>query len=216
MLYQGIIGGGSSPVEPADLSPVLLWTNPNPTENFSNQKISLNLTEYEGVLVEFNSIVPSPVGTLGCAYFTKNGNYNQMGAYISSDTGASGRNVVVDDTGVNFNVMLHADQVVPLKIYGVKKYVVKPVSGIQFSEFATMTASTDIDAVIGDYYILESRDTYSVSTSSSTTITGADKIIEKLDNLTTQKVAIYTTVIKATSNKFRCDKPGYYSHITLN
>ena len=54
MLYQGIIGGGSSPVEPVDLSPVLLWTNPSPTSEFAAQTVSLDLTEYNGVIVEFN------------------------------------------------------------------------------------------------------------------------------------------------------------------
>ena len=55
MLYQGIIGGGSSPVEPVE--PVLLWTNPSPTSNFGTEGqinyVEADLTNYECVIIEY-------------------------------------------------------------------------------------------------------------------------------------------------------------------
>ena len=63
MLYQGIIGGGSSPVEPVDLSPVLLWTNPSPSTEFAAQTVSLDLTEYAGVIIEFHQNNTQSYGT---------------------------------------------------------------------------------------------------------------------------------------------------------
>ena len=54
MFYHALTGnGGTTPTE--NLEPVLLWENSNPTAEFAPQTISLDLTDYAGVLVEFNS-----------------------------------------------------------------------------------------------------------------------------------------------------------------
>ena len=48
MFYHALPGnGGTTPTE--DLEPVLLWTNPNPTAEFTAQTVSLDLTDYAGV-----------------------------------------------------------------------------------------------------------------------------------------------------------------------
>lgn len=52
----------------------LLWTNPSPTSNFSAQTVSLDLSEYETVIVLFkggseNSNFSSLVATKGNSYF---------------------------------------------------------------------------------------------------------------------------------------------------
>ena len=142
MLYQGIIGGGSSPVEPQDLSPVLLWTNPNPTNEFAGQTVSLDLTEYAGVIVEFNltsederrRYVASRV------YVTREDATKTAfggGAMLSFGSSSSlQRNVKMNDTGVIFGEG-YADSTVtpyamiPYKIYGVKEYVVEPVGQLK-------------------------------------------------------------------------------------
>ena len=144
MLYQGIIGGGSSPVEPEDLSPVLLWTNPSPTSEFaSERKVELNLTDYTGVIIEFrytneddfvcNRTYVKKVDILnkkltdnsnvyfggGCGYRNPSGSWASRGRIISS----------VDDTGVTFGSGGYANSaadsfLIPIRIYGVKEYVV--------------------------------------------------------------------------------------------
>lgn len=132
MLYQGIIGGGSSPVEPVDLSPVLLWTNPNPTSAFAAQTVSLNLTEYAGVIVEF--INKGEANNIRSRVYAKKSDFGTypIGAGFVS-TNAYARNIVaVSDTGVEFSEAVttstNNDFVIPMKIYGVKEYVVEPVS----------------------------------------------------------------------------------------
>ena len=132
MLYQGIIGGGSSPVEPVDLSPVLLWTNPSPTSQFAGQKVSLNLTDYAGVIVEFNS---DSYGIFSSrSYLKKNEEINTsyFGAGFAKDTeGGVGRRYTINDTGVTFENGYYLKNsnngvMIPTKIYGVKEYVVEP------------------------------------------------------------------------------------------
>ena len=132
MLYQGIIGGGSSPVEPEDLSPVLLWTNPNPSSAFGAQTVSLDLTDYTGVIVEF--INDDVNYTRSRVYAKKSDSFNSypIGAGYVSNTNAYSRNIVnVSDTGVQFSdgatTSAQNQFVIPFKIYGVKEYVVEPV-----------------------------------------------------------------------------------------
>ena len=127
MLYQGIIGGGSSPVEPVDLSPVLLWTNPSPTSEFDAQKISLDLTEYAGVIIEYYT--NSTDQTICSRVYVKKDD-TRNGAGFFDSTYNYCRNVTIDNTGVTFTVAKYKQyetinaSILPYKIYGVKEYVV--------------------------------------------------------------------------------------------
>lgn len=136
MLYQGIIGGGSSPVEPVDLSPVLLWTNPSPTTEFTAQTVSLDLTEYAGVIVEFNhgdtrQYVSSRV------YVKKTDNFsNKFGGGFVVDAAYAKNILALNDEGIQFdNGSPNNTSCIPYKIYGVKEYVVEPV-GTQMGIYA--------------------------------------------------------------------------------
>ena len=51
MFYHALTGGNGVP---ADLEPVLLWENPDVTAKFDAQTISLDLTKYAGVVIDFN------------------------------------------------------------------------------------------------------------------------------------------------------------------
>lgn len=131
-LYQGIIGGGSSPVE--DLSPVLLWTNPNPSTAFAGQIVELDLSEYAGVLIEVTrNIDDAVIGTK--AYFLKNDTeLRSLGcdAYpVTTDGRPAVRRVTVTDTEVNIGNCIYAASgtiqntaCIPYKIYGVKSVLV--------------------------------------------------------------------------------------------
>ena len=174
MLYQGIIGGGSSPVEPVDLSPVLLWTNPSPTSEFAGQKVELDLTDYSGIIVEFrytndvdfvcNRTYVKKVDILnkkltddsnayfggGCGYTSTSDSWASRGRIISS----------VDNTGVTFGSGGYANSVansfiIPIKIYGVKEYVVEPVSSVTAEQkFFQASSNQTIYTLEKDYDLL--------------------------------------------------------------
>ena len=132
MLYQGIISGGSSPVEPVDLSPVLLWTNSSPTTEFITQTVDLDLTEYAGVIVEFyhgdsQQYVSSRV------YAKKTDNFsNKFGGGFVVDTAYAKNILALNDEGIQFdNTNPNNTACIPYKIYGVKEYVVEPVGQLK-------------------------------------------------------------------------------------
>ena len=125
-----------------DLEPVLLWTNPSPTANFAAQTVSLDLSGYEGVLVEFYATVSTQ--KLCAREYVKKGE-SYIGSGVKSTYNASGnletnslytRGILhVDDNGIEFSVGMNgtstANQVmIPTKIYGVKGVVV----GVSFGD----------------------------------------------------------------------------------
>lgn len=128
MFYHALTGE-NAPTE--DLSPVLLWTNPSPTSEFTAQTVNLNLSEYIGVIVEIkydinNEHVSSRV------YAKKTDNFTNKfgGGFIAQDANAI--NILsLNDSGIQFgNASPNKTGCIPYKIYGVKEYVVEPVSSV--------------------------------------------------------------------------------------
>lgn len=151
MLYQGIIGGGSSPVEPEDLSPVLLWTNPNPTTNFAAQTVSLDLTDYSGVIVEINKSGTSQILTTR-VYAKKTDDFSVFGCGYIADVSIARNILAVNDTGVQFGAVNTGTEVcIPYKIYGVKEYVVEPVVGDLLWTNQNPTTALSTTEIDGDY-----------------------------------------------------------------
>ena len=131
MLYQGIIGGGSSPVEPVDLSPVLLWTNPSPGSEFEAQTVSLDLTEYSGVIIEFNQTDTRQRLTTR-VYAKKTDDLSIFGCGFIADTAIARNILAVNNNGIQFGAVNTGTEVcIPSKIYGVKEYVVEPVGQLK-------------------------------------------------------------------------------------
>ena len=217
MLYQGIVGGGSSPVEPEDLSPVLLWTNPSPTSAFAAQTVSLDLTNYIGVIVDF--INDDVNYTRSRVYAKKSDSFSSfpIGAGYVSSTNAYSRNIVnVSDTGVQFSdaatTSAQNQFVIPFKIYGVKEYVVEPVKvktikqlsvatvkntanekGTAFEMNVSEYTSLDIDNVSGDINTASSYCHFEVLADSTAILTGdrnfsQDNVHVDLTNVNTLKV----------------------------
>lgn len=130
MFYHALTGnGGTTPTE--NLEPVLLWTNSNPTTNFDAQTISLDLTDYAGVIVEFNRAVNNT--WLANRSYIKKGE-TKLGAGNMHSKDIAARNASCNDSGVTFekgygnNGVDNAD-IIPIKIYGIKEYVVEPQIG---------------------------------------------------------------------------------------
>ena len=123
----------------------LLWTNPNPTVNFSTQTISLNLSSYDfvgivflnnkslyGVEEEFSEIKIFKKGTgtfsVGVAYSTGR---NQTGREVDG----------INNTGITFGSGFYGSTVsdeigIPYQIYGIKMTYVVPtaVQGLEYEE----------------------------------------------------------------------------------
>lgn len=127
MFYHALTGG-NTPTE--DLSPVLLWENSSPSVEFTAQTVSLDLSDYAGVIVEYNA--ETSVSNLCSRVYIKKGESNlASGKYTSrgearaislSDIGVVFGDAKVDVTSIN-------DKIIPTKIYGVKEYIVEPQIG---------------------------------------------------------------------------------------
>lgn len=151
--FHAIYGQGGAPApEPVDLSPVLLWTNPSPTSAFAGQKVSLALTEYAGVIIEYN-LSGEIASTISRVYVKKSDNLNpSSGFYFGSGCGSNrgiSRGIsVVDNEGITFLngvdgiTQDSSASIIPVKIYGVKEYVVEPV-GTQMKISASSNNGTE-------------------------------------------------------------------------
>lgn len=114
-----------------NLEPVLLWENPSPTSNFAGQTISLDLAEYEGVIIECDSSINNHV-KYGTRVYVKKGDANIcLGrADENGETGGARALTSITDAGVTFgnaNIQSTTNNAVciPLKIYGVKGVIIE-------------------------------------------------------------------------------------------
>lgn len=106
--------------------PTLLWENPNPSAVFAAQTISLDLSEYEGVIVEYKILYS--VNQYGRTYVKKNESFISLGGVVTSGSNyePKGRKVSANNDGVIFDGGVSAANttnngaIIPTKIYGVK------------------------------------------------------------------------------------------------
>ena len=129
MFYHALTGNGRT----ENLEPVLLWENSNPTVEFTAQTVSLDLSDYAGVIVEFKKTTTSTkINTR--LYAKKNEDVDEIfgaGSYYTKGDSNTARGVNVTDTGVTFaegyrNMTSDNNTTIPIRIYGVKEYVVEP------------------------------------------------------------------------------------------
>lgn len=224
MLYQGIIGGGSSPVEPVDLSPVLLWTNPNTRSEFIAQTVNLDLTDYAGVIVEFYLASESEQRQFVASrvYVTREDATKAAfggGAMLSFGSSSSlQRNVKMNDTGVIFgegyvDATVTSYAMIPYKIYGVKEYVVEPVTSKKIvpSDYVNFNASTGFTAVVGTYYaVVQGSDN-----NADPTFNGATILKTGFNQRTSSADRAYLSIIQATSTTITSNKNGTYCALNL-
>ena len=194
MFYHALTGnGGTTPTE--DLEPVLLWTNPSPNSNFAAQTVSLNLTDYSGVIIEFNKADTSQILTTR-VYAKKTDNFSIFGCGYIADTGIARNILAVNNTGVQFGAVNTATAVcIPYKIYGVKKYVVEPVNNLQYItslEGKTISFNAEDNAT---YLVIESA--YNASGAVSIRECSVDNgELEVLKHAVQSKLETYTALIK--------------------
>lgn len=108
----------------SNLGAKLLWTNPNPGSKFSGQTIPLDLTNYDGVIIEFN-VANSVNSLLTRAYIKKSDGSQYLsvgGLYNPSNAKSRGRTVSVCNTGIvlgnGYTDATDNGACIPIKIYG--------------------------------------------------------------------------------------------------
>ena len=106
----------------------LLWTNPSPSDNFSAQTISLDLSKYDAVEITFKS---SGITTIRSDIDGKSREANYIESSGAGYIQAARRGYTTSSTGISFgkgywNFGAHypwnetSDACVPYKIYGIK------------------------------------------------------------------------------------------------
>lgn len=211
MFYHALTGnGGSAPVE--DLEPVLLWTNPNPKIDFDTQTVSLDLTDYAGVIVEMNANTDTSNYTTCTRVFCKKSDPDYFGGGVAVAGGALGRTFSVTNEGVFFGKGYLTNSIangnaVPTKIYGVKEYVVEPVDSVSISSPKEFTTA-GIDCQIGEYYQLMSNS----GNQAFDGFSGADTLLKYSSS------GAYTIICKTTSTHINVGSTtsGTYCQIILN
>ena len=109
---------------------VLLWENPNPTSGFTAQTVTLNLVEYDGVIIECGNAD----GNIVTRVKANKNEANDFGGGAYSD-GSKTRNFSLTDTGVTFKTgnsdsSSNITAIIPRKIYGYRKYNEMDITGI--------------------------------------------------------------------------------------
>ena len=116
----------------------LLWTNPSPDSSFSTQTVSLNLSDYSMVAIEFKRIQNESVyvpqitvinGTRKYWSITTGGGYIVSRVFTASSTGISFEDAYRNQTVTNTDA-------IPYQIYGIKMSYIIPteVNGLQYVE----------------------------------------------------------------------------------
>lgn len=115
---------------------VLLWENPSPSSTFSAQTITLNLSDYDGVIIDVYGYTTQQYVQSRVKYFKNDSYNNDLGCgYKGDSTSASRQIVMVDDNGVTFGngysgSSIDNSECIPFKIYGYRKYNDTDVTGI--------------------------------------------------------------------------------------
>lgn len=181
-LFHAIYGKGSTPT-PSEVTfgevQTLLWTNSSPTSNFSGKTVSLDLSTYDGVIVEYSTTVRETVGNfisrVKCA---KNQSLACGGGFITN-IGIARNIVKVTDDGVQFGDAYAASvdnqYLIPINIYGYKQYETGSIAG----EAGSVSFSSDSDLTLdkNSYYLI-------VAVNNTTLTASKGNIIAKIDSST--------------------------------
>ena len=155
MFYHALTSGNGVP---ADLEPVLLWENPDVTASFDAQTISLDLTKYAGVVIDYNRKTTNT--KLQTRFYMKRNDVTNDGAFYASSNQADNvlRKTSLSDTGVQFYSCNNAGtgeasntNMIPTKIYGIKNYIVEPAVGDLLWHNDNPTTALNSKDIAGDY-----------------------------------------------------------------
>lgn len=118
----GASGGGSG----GGITMSLLWTNPSPTSQFVAQTVSLDLSGYNAVIIEFVCQLSDPRLATSMVFITGSNSLIEACGGVSGSWGIRYvREVVPSSTGLVFgngrsNTSSGANYAVPQRIFGIK------------------------------------------------------------------------------------------------
>ena len=122
MFYHALTGnGGATPTE--DLKPVLLWENSNPSVYFDKTNINLDLNNYVGVVIEGKNLGDES----NTRVYIKKDDNNFCAGVGNATSNGFWTQIVFNNTGISYTLGRTGTNTgfTPLKIYGVKSYVVE-------------------------------------------------------------------------------------------
>ena len=161
--FHAIYGKGGVSPEPGGNTygetQVLLWTNSKPTVEFTNKKIDIDLTSYDGVIVEFRKSTGAEDSTISGRTKAPKGNYTDFGSgYINVDYKGRGREItVVDNSGVTFSAgggdVKNNTLMIPTTIYGYRQYKKETLTSSVTNQ-KNGTANTDISIGKSNYAMI--------------------------------------------------------------
>lgn len=139
----------------------LLWTNPSPTSAFAAQTVSLDLSGYDEVEIQFKHFTDSNVYAFAKCF--KNDGYGMACVPSDSNSGIMRRRFNMTSTGVVFATgqgvaydgVYYADQpsaAIPWKIYGIK-YSTANMSLESLGIHISTAEPTSADGDDGDIWI---------------------------------------------------------------
>ena len=135
----------------------LLWTNPNTKVDFNTKKIELDLSLYNGIIVEYYNETTSSVQTIiSRVKYEKNISHSLGAGFVNeSNTGLARNITAIDDSGITFGNGFGPSElnsfVIPYKIYGYKQYEAGNLS-VDADEII-LNANTDTQLDVKSYYL---------------------------------------------------------------
>ena len=171
----------------------LLWENTTPTSEFANKKININLTNYDGIIVEF--IDGGQLIRTRCKVAFTDSNFLGAGyASVEIDNSLS-RNVTLARDGVTFsnglnNASSNKLVVIPYKIYGYKQYETGSITGEARS--VSFSTNTDLQLDKNSYYLITAVNNTAIVASKGTIITKIDSTTIPSSDYYGQSVIIFT------------------------
>lgn len=165
-LFHAIYGkGGVSPEPGGDTygeTQVLLWTNSNTKTPFAEQSVSINLNNYDGVIVEFYKNVNSTdiasrikvtkqsvdYAEFGCGFANLPGNNQGRARNIVSVTNAGVKfSSAGDETTTNNHILI------PYRIFGYREYKKETLTSAITNQKAA-NANTNVNIGKGNYALV--------------------------------------------------------------
>ena len=135
---------------------VLLWTNSNPSSNFAAQKVSIDLSNYDGVIIEFRSKRDNKL--LNITKLGKNELVENFGSGNTNNESRTRNINAIDDTGITFsdgylNGIANSGHVIPNKIWGYREYMKETLTSSTTNQ-KTLPANKDVIIGKGNYALV--------------------------------------------------------------
>ena len=194
--FHAIYGkGGVSPEPGGNIYgevQTLLWTNDSPTSPFPRKTISLDLTDYDGVIVEYAPNITETTKIISRVKCAKSS--NNIGSGNITTLGIARFIHTVDDNGVVFGdcyaSTVDNNNLIPIKIYGYKQYETGRITGEAGS--VSFSTNTDLQLDKNSYYLITVVNSTAIVASKGNIITKIDSTTVPSSDYYGQSVIVFT------------------------